>query len=135
MTEDKMRELVKECGLDWEKGYFPLFEGDTTNRFAVLIEVVEIAERERCKLAPELPVPLCPWCGTRHDYCDSPGALLVRATGCQKYDSAGVLGFQDERMLAEENRRLRDALEKYRGQVNQYGEHTAVDDLELPNAI
>ncbi len=34
---------------------------------------------------------------------------------------------------ADEIRRLRAALEKYRGQVNQYGEHTAADDLMTPN--
>lgn len=33
-----MRDLVRECGLDWQKGYMPLFEDDPTNRYAVLIE-------------------------------------------------------------------------------------------------
>ena len=40
MTEEQMRELVKECGLDWQRGYMPLFDGDPTNRYAVLIEAV-----------------------------------------------------------------------------------------------
>lgn len=47
MTEEQMRNLVKECGLDWQRGYMPLFAGDTTNRYAVLIEAVEAAERTR----------------------------------------------------------------------------------------
>lgn len=38
LTEERMRELVKECGLDWQRGYVPLFGGDPTNRYAVLIE-------------------------------------------------------------------------------------------------
>ena len=29
----------------------------------------------------------------------------------------------------EEVARLKEALEKYRGQINQYGEHSAADDL------
>lgn len=37
MTEEQMRDLVKECGLDWQRGYMPLFDGDPTNRYAVLI--------------------------------------------------------------------------------------------------
>ena len=48
MTGEQMRDLVKECGLDWHRGYMPLFDGDPTNRYAVLIEAVEAAERERC---------------------------------------------------------------------------------------
>jgi len=38
MNDELMRDLVKACGLDWHKGYMPLFEGDPTNRYAVLIE-------------------------------------------------------------------------------------------------
>ena len=41
LSDAEQRELVKECGLDWEKGSIPLFAGDTTNRYAVLIEAVE----------------------------------------------------------------------------------------------
>jgi hypothetical protein len=37
-TEEQMQALVKECGLDWRRGYMPLFDGDPTNRYAVLIE-------------------------------------------------------------------------------------------------
>ena len=48
MTEDQMRDLVKECGLDWQRGYMPLFDGDPTNRYAVLIEAVLDAEAEAC---------------------------------------------------------------------------------------
>ena len=48
MTDEQMRDLVKECGLDWHRGYVPLFDDDPTNRYAVLIEAVEAAERERC---------------------------------------------------------------------------------------
>jgi hypothetical protein len=48
MTDEQMRDLVKECGLDWHFGYMPLFDGDPTNRYAVLIEAAVAAERERC---------------------------------------------------------------------------------------
>jgi hypothetical protein len=37
MTEDQVREMVKGCGLDWQRGYMPLFDGDPTNRYAVLV--------------------------------------------------------------------------------------------------
>ena len=43
LTEERVRGLVKECGLDWHRGYMPLFDGDPTNRFAVLVEAVEAA--------------------------------------------------------------------------------------------
>ena len=43
LTEEQRRDLVKECGLDWQRGYMPLFEGDPTNRYAVLVEAVEAA--------------------------------------------------------------------------------------------
>jgi hypothetical protein len=48
MTPEQMRELVKECGLDWPRGFMPLFCNDPTNRFAVLIEAAMAAEREAC---------------------------------------------------------------------------------------
>ena len=35
MTDEQMRDLVKDCGLDWQRGYMPLFDGDPTNRYAV----------------------------------------------------------------------------------------------------
>jgi hypothetical protein len=41
LTDEQMRELVKDCGLDWHRGYAPLFAGDETNRYAVLIEEVQ----------------------------------------------------------------------------------------------
>lgn len=54
MNEREIRNLVQDCGLDWHKGFMPLFDGDTTNRFAVLVEAVAAAERERCaKLADD----------------------------------------------------------------------------------
>lgn len=45
MNEDQVRELVKECGLDWHRGYMPLFEGDPTNRYAVLVAAAQDAAR------------------------------------------------------------------------------------------
>jgi hypothetical protein len=53
MTEDQMRDLVKECGLDWQRGYMPLFDGDPTNRYAVLIEAALDSEAEDCALVCE----------------------------------------------------------------------------------
>lgn len=47
MNEEQMRDLVKECDLDWQRGYVALFEGDDTNRYAVLIAATVAAERER----------------------------------------------------------------------------------------
>lgn len=47
MSDEEMRDLVKDCGLDWHRGYMPLFDGDPTNRYAVLIESAVAAERER----------------------------------------------------------------------------------------
>jgi len=41
LTDEEKRDLVKECGLDWHRGYMPLFDGDDTNRYAVLIEAVQ----------------------------------------------------------------------------------------------
>jgi hypothetical protein len=41
MDRDSVIDLVKECGLDWHKGFMPLFDDDPTNRFAVLVEAVE----------------------------------------------------------------------------------------------
>ena len=46
MTEDAMRDLVKDCGLDWQRGYMPLFDGDETNRYALLIEAAQRAALE-----------------------------------------------------------------------------------------
>jgi len=67
MTDEQMRDLVKECGLDWQRGYMPLFDGDPTNRYAVLIEAVEAAERERAAKT----------CGCRGGECES------KPTGCR----------------------------------------------------
>ena len=52
MTEEQMRDLVKECGLDWQRGYMPLFDDDPTNRYAVLIAAA-IAEDRRAQPAAE----------------------------------------------------------------------------------
>ncbi len=41
ITDDQIRELVEECGLDWHRGFHPLYPGDTTNRYAVLVREVE----------------------------------------------------------------------------------------------
>jgi len=51
MTDEQMQDLVTECGLDWHRGYMPLFDGDPTNRYAVLIEATVAAERERARLS------------------------------------------------------------------------------------
>jgi len=40
MTDTEIRGLVKECSLDWQRGYLPLLD-DTTNRYAVLVRKVE----------------------------------------------------------------------------------------------
>ena len=45
MTDEQKRDLVKECGLDWHRGFVPLFEGDETNRYAVLIDAAIRADR------------------------------------------------------------------------------------------
>ena len=41
MSPDQMQALVRECGLDWQRGYVPLFDGDPTNRYAILIEAAQ----------------------------------------------------------------------------------------------
>jgi hypothetical protein len=48
MTDEQMRDLVKECGLDWQRGYMPFLDGYPTNRYAVLIVAAVASERERC---------------------------------------------------------------------------------------
>jgi hypothetical protein len=45
LTDEQKHSMVKECGLDWQRGYMPLFDGDPTNRYAVLIEAVEAAHK------------------------------------------------------------------------------------------
>lgn len=55
MTDEQMRDLVKECGLDWQRGYMPLFDGDPTNRYAVLIEAaMAVASKSHAAIAREL---------------------------------------------------------------------------------
>ena len=63
MTEDQMRNLVKECGLDWHRGFMPLFDGDPTNRYAVLIAAAQADAYERAakvclEMANERPTTL-----------------------------------------------------------------------------
>ena len=41
LSLDEIIALVRECGLDWHAGFMPLFRGDITNRFAVLVQAVE----------------------------------------------------------------------------------------------
>lgn len=41
MMSDEVIDLVRECGLDWQRGFMPLFEDDPTNRFGVLVRAVE----------------------------------------------------------------------------------------------
>lgn len=48
MKDERVIELVKECGLDWRRGFVPLFDGDPTNRYAVLVEAVAAETREEC---------------------------------------------------------------------------------------
>jgi hypothetical protein len=48
MSEEQMRNGVKDCVVETlQSGYPPVFEGDPTNRYAVLIESAVAAERER----------------------------------------------------------------------------------------
>lgn len=32
------------------------------------------------------PLPLCPFCNKRHKHSDSPGAIVLKATGCPEID-------------------------------------------------
>jgi hypothetical protein len=45
-TRDQIRELVKESGLDWHRGFVPLFDGDDTNRYEVLVRAAFAAQAE-----------------------------------------------------------------------------------------
>jgi len=81
MTDEPMRDLVKECGLDWQRGYMQLFHDDPVNRYALLIEVVEAAVLR--KLA-EQPNPwrdvidnelVCSHLGTWESFPDATTAL------------------------------------------------------------
>ena len=40
VTRDQIRDMVKECGIDWHRGFVPLFDGDDTNRYEVLVREV-----------------------------------------------------------------------------------------------
>lgn len=40
LSDEQIRDLVKECGLDWHRGFMPLFDGDETNRYAVFARAV-----------------------------------------------------------------------------------------------
>jgi len=37
-SEEQMENLVRECGLDWDRGFLPSFIEDDTNRYVRLIE-------------------------------------------------------------------------------------------------
>jgi len=63
MTEEQMRDLVRECGLDWHKGYMPLFDGDPTKRFAVLYAALESALREALAQPAAEPHKIAYMCG------------------------------------------------------------------------
>lgn len=45
LSDDQVRDLAKDCGLDWQRGYMPLFDGDLTNRYAVFAEAIERSVR------------------------------------------------------------------------------------------
>jgi len=80
MNDDEMREVVKECGLDWHRGYMPLFDSDPTNRYAVLIEAVVAAERQRMLSMPNL-MHACDLLGVSADgtHCEILRRALYRA--------------------------------------------------------
>jgi len=102
MTDEQMRDLVKDCGFDWHSGYMPLFDDCPTNRFAVLIESVEAAERERwtrpqthclegdCTYYGQKRPASCACsrasnlCGCREGECES------KPTGCRMADEIGT---------------------------------------------
>lgn len=53
LTRDQIRDMVKECGLDWHRGFVPLFAGDDTNRYEVLVrEAVERFAASQASLKP-----------------------------------------------------------------------------------
>lgn len=53
VTREQIRDTVKECGLDWHRGFVPLFDGDDTNRYEVLVrEVVERFAAPQASLKP-----------------------------------------------------------------------------------
>ena len=53
VTRDQIRDMVKECGIDWHRGFVPLFDGDDTNRYEVLVR--EVIDRYA---APQAQQPL-----------------------------------------------------------------------------
>jgi len=68
MTDDQIRDLVKDADLDWQRGYTPLFDGDDTNRYAVLVRAAleaQAGEIERLKAATQLCDKHAPSGGTR----------------------------------------------------------------------
>lgn len=80
MTDEQMRDLVKECGLDWHRGYMPIFDGDPTNRYSVLIEAVEDSERQRLLDVAKM-LQTCAWAlrrGTSPDLGERALELLKR---------------------------------------------------------
>ena len=49
LTEEQIRDLAKESGLDWHRGYMPLFDDDDdpTNRYEVFARAVLAAAGEK----------------------------------------------------------------------------------------
>jgi hypothetical protein len=83
VSEEQMYNLVKECGLDWHRGFMPLFDGDPTNRYVVLIEaVMQYAYADAAKVCRELDD--APFADieqpTPHDCADAIEALAKGAT-------------------------------------------------------
>ena len=61
MNNEHMRDLVKEFGLDWQRGYTP---GEPTNRYAMLITAAIATERERWVQAAAVAVQELAGCAT-----------------------------------------------------------------------
>ena len=99
MTDEQKRDLVKECGLDWQRGYMPLFDDDPTNRYAVLIDAAVAAERERDAAASKQAwvdvlaercrqIEVEGWT-PEHDDCHRDGSL-AKAAYCYAWAACGL---------------------------------------------
>ena len=80
MTDEQMRDLVKESGLDWHRGHMPLFNDDHTNRYAVLIESAMTAERH----------------ATRQRIIDACGSMLICPCCTGQFSCADDCTFSDD---------------------------------------
>ena len=47
LTDEQIRDLAKESGLDWHRGYMPLFANDPTNRYEVFARAVLAAAGDK----------------------------------------------------------------------------------------